>query len=229
MKNKSLKIIALTAMTIFNLMVVFAATFAWFYATKNNLKGSNIAMQIDAQELHIDYNLYKFDEDEKEIVEIDKFNLNTYDSIIKERNTNTPLVVKVIVAGNIFENKTTSDVLIELTCNESSYYTSYLSNIINFRFKSFTLDTNTISDTYYSAKEELLPETPITFFTTTKLTTRQLTISNAPIINSTITIYGLVDYDEDLIDDFISINQLTLDTMPVFQNDLNYIRFSVHE
>ena len=229
MKSKSLKIIALTAMTIFNLMVVFAATFAWFYTTKNNLKGSNIALQIDAQELHINYNLYKFDEDEKQIVEVEKFDLNTYDSIIKERNANTPLVVKVIVAGNIFENKTASDVSIELTCNEEVQFTSYLSNIINFRFKSFTLDTTTISDIYYSAKEELLSETPTTFFTTTKLTTRQLTISNAPIINNTITIYGLVDYDEDLIDDFISINQLTLETMPAFQNDLNYIRFSVHE
>jgi len=227
-KSKSLKIIAMTAMTIFNLMVVFAATFAWFIAAKN-LNGNDIAVQIDAQELHIDYNLYKFDEDEKQIVEVEKFDLNTYDSIIKERNTNTPLVAKVIVAGTVFENKASSDVSIELTCNESSYYTSFLSNIINFRFKSFTLDTNTISDTYYSAKEELLSETPITFFTTTKLTTRQLTISNAPIINNTITIYGLVDYDEDLIDDFISVNQLTLDTMPVFQNDLNYIRFSVHE
>jgi len=229
MKNKSLKIIALTAMTIFNLMVVFAATFAWFYATKNNLKGSNIALQIDAQELHINYNLYKFDEDEKQIVEVEKFDLNTYDSIIKERNINTPLVVKVIVAGNIFENKAASDVSIELTCTEEVQFTSFLSNIINFRFKSFILDTSTISDTYYSAKEELLSETPTTFFTTTKLTTRQLTISNAPIINNTITIYGLVDYDEDLIDDFISINQLTLETMPAFQNDLNYIRFSVHE
>jgi len=229
MKSKSLKIIAMTAMTIFNLAVVFAATFAWFYAARTNLAASDIGMQIDAKELHIDYNLYKFDEDEKQITEIEKFNLNTYDSIIKERNTNTPLVVKAVVAGNVLYNKTITDISIELSCDEELHYTSYLSNIVNFRFKSFTLDTNTISDTYYAAKEELLLETPITFFTTTKLTTRQLVINNAPIINNTITVYGLLDYDEALIDNFISINAFTLDTMPVFQNDLNYIRFSVHE
>ena len=229
MNKRSLKIIALTTMVIFNLVILFTGTFAWFYASKKNLEGSSIALQIDAQELHIDYNLYKFDEDEKEIIEVDKFNLNTYDSIIKERNINTPLIVKAILAGNIFEGKNQSEVTIDLSCNETAHYTSYLSNIINFRFKSFTLNTTNISDIYYDAKEELMSENPITFFTTTKLTTTQLIINNAPIINNTITIYAMVDYDEDLIDNFITVNSLTLDTMPAFQNDLNYIRFSVHE
>lgn len=226
---KKLKLVALTSMLIFNLAVVFAATFAWFYATKNNLSGHDIGMQIDAQELHLDYTLYKFDETEKEVITLETFILNTYDSIIKEKNTNTPLVVKAVLMGNIFSDKTATDVSIDLTCTESSYYTSFLSNIVNFRFKSFTIEEENITNIYYTARTQLESETPIKFFTTTKLTSRQLILPNAPIIDGTITVYGLVDYDEDLIDQFISVNALTLDTMPVFQNDLNYIRFSVHE
>lgn len=215
-------------MVIFNLAICFAATFAWFTASKK-LNGSEIGVQIDAQELHLEYELYKFDEVAKQVAEVETFALNTYDSIITEKNVNTPLIIKTVLAGNIFQNKSNTDVSINLTCSEAAYYTNYLSNIIHFKFAAFAINSTEAADIYSEGLAGLENTAALKFITTTKLTEINITITNAPIIDNTVTIYGLVNYDEDLISQFISVNELTLDVMPEFQNDLQHIRYSVHE
>jgi hypothetical protein len=141
MKRKSLKIIAAAIMAIFNLTTIFVGTFAWFVATKT-LKSTDIIVQMDANEIHLDYTIYSFNDTTKEIQEIEAFNLNTYDSIIKEKNENTQLIVKTVLAGNIFDNKTVAGIQIDLHCTENNYYTPFLSNILRFKFKSFKNSIN---------------------------------------------------------------------------------------
>lgn len=215
-------------MAIFNLATAFVGTFAWFVASKT-LNGNDMAVQIDANEMHLDYTIYSFNDTTKEIQKIEAFNLNTYDSIIKEKNENTHLIVKTVLAGTIFDNKTVADIQINLHCTENNYYTPFLSNILHFKFKAFELQTENISELYYLATNELESETTYTFFTTVKLTDINLNITNASVINNTITVYGLIDYDEALIDSYISVNHISLDNIPSFTNDLQYIRYGTHE
>lgn len=221
MKSKSLKIFAMTFMVIFNLAVTFAATFAWFTAMKQ-LSGDQMAVQMEAHELRLDYEIYKFDDSLKEITEIDNLTLNPYDTVIKERNKNNAIIIKATLESDFFVNNSTYDISISLACSETAANTDYLSNITHFKFATLT----DIEDIYYDSVAGLQNITPLKFITTVKLTEITYTISNAPIIDNKVVIYGLFNYDEDLI----NARDINIrDEIPVFTNDIEYIRYGVHE
>jgi hypothetical protein len=220
-QNKSLKLVFATAMAIFNLFCCFAGTWAWFTAARN-LKGDAMAVQIEANELRLTYEAYKFEDSLKDIIEIDNLNLNPYDTVIKERNKNNAIVIKATLTSNLFADKTASDVEITLKCSSDSYFDDSLSNITHFKFAPLT----NIEDVYYDSVAGLQNISPLKFLTTVKLTEVTYTISNAPIIDGKIVIYGLFNYDEDLIN---ARNIDITDEIPVFTNDIEYIRYGVHE
>ena len=134
MKHRGLKLFSATALVIFNLIVCIMATFAWFINSKVT-DGNSIAVQMDAHELRLDYQILKFDDEKKKVIETDGLNLNQYDSIIKERNEKTSIVLKVTLTSNLFLSKTVSDVNISFKCTETTATTNYLSNITHFKFR----------------------------------------------------------------------------------------------
>jgi hypothetical protein len=228
MKNRGLKIFSATAMVIFNLVICFMATFAWFVNTKM-LDGNEMAIQMDAHELHLDYQILKFDDDQKQVIEIDSFNLNQYDSIIKERNTKTAIVLKVDLMSNLFLNKTVSDVDISLKCTETDSTTNYLSNITHFKFGTTAINSDDITTIYDTTVSNLESVTPLKFITTVKLTEVNFTIQAAPIVDGKITVYGVFNYDEDLLN-ALHINIFSdPDVNLAFLNDIEYVRYGVHE
>lgn len=219
--KKNLKIIATTIMTIFNLAVAFAATFAWFTAARK-VNGSDITVQIEAHELNLDYEIYKFDDSIKDIIEIDNLTLNPYDTVIRERNKTNAVVIKTTLSSNFFIGKSTYDINISLSCSATAANTDFLSNITHFKFAPLT----NVEDVYYDTVNNLQNVAPLKFITTVKLTEVTYTISHAPIVDNQIIIYGLFNYDEDLID---ARNIDITDEIPVFTNDIQYIRYGVHE
>ena len=221
MKSKQLKIFALISMVIFNIAVLFAATFAWFIAAKQ-LSGTDIAVQIEANELKLDYEIYKFDDSLKSVVETDCLNLNPYDTVIKERNSNNAIIIKTILTSTFFIGKSTHDVNISIACTAPAANTDFLSNITHFKFAALT----NIEDVYYDSINGLQNASTLKFITTVKLTEISYTINNAPIIDNKIIIYGLFNYDDALI----NARDIDItDEIPVFMNDIEYIRYGVHE
>lgn len=222
MKNKRLKIFMATMMTIFNLFVCFTSTYAWFVGTKN-LNGDGLDVQMEACELSIDYSLYAYNDNLKQVEEVTSFNLTPYDTVIKENNEYTSIVMKVTLHSNIFIEDNTN-INVSMYCTESSYSAPVLSNITYFKFGEANVTSTNASDIYYQVLEDLSSATKRTFFTTTKLTSVEYTI-NLPVVDNSIVFYGIFNYDEDLITSM----GISFEDAPTFTNDIQYIRYSTHE
>ena len=222
MKSKRLKIFMATLMTIFNLFVCFSSAFAWFVGTKI-LDGNNIGVQMEATELRIDYSLYAYNDGLKQVEEVSAFNLLPYDTVIKENNEFTPIVMKITLYSSLF-TESSADINVLMRCTEDSYNAPVLSNITCFKFGDANVTSNEASDIYYQVLDDLSSATKRTFFTTTKLTSVEYVI-NLPVDDSKVVFYGIFNYDEDLITSM----GLSFDNAPTFTNDIQYIRYSTHE
>ena len=222
MKNKGLKIIAATIMTIFNLFTCFSAAFAWFVGM-NALNGNGMGVQMEANELKIDYELYAYNDSLKQVEEVDNFNLLPYDTIIKENNEFTPIVMKVNLYSSIFTEETAS-IKVLMHCTEDDYSAPVLSNITCFKFGEADINSTSASDIYYQVLDDLAEAQKRTFFTTTKLTSVEYNLT-FPVFDNEITFYGIFNYDEDLISNM----GITFDNAPTFTNDIQYVRYSAHE
>ena len=224
MKNRGLKIFLATTMAIFNLFVCFVSTYAWFVgAQKPDATGINI--QMEANELRLDYELYAYNDTLKQVEEVNSFDLLPYDTILKEKNNITPIVAKITLYGTVLADKTTADVNILASCTNNSLQANVLSNITHFKFGVLDITSTNISDIYYQAIESLSTATKYKFITTVKNLTIEETIQ-APVENSEIVLYSIFNYDEDLI----TARNINIDTgAPTFTNDIQYVRYGVHE
>ena len=219
MKRRAKKLLAAIAMLIFNLVVCFSSAFAWFTAARNN-DANNIGLVIDANELILTYELYKYDTEEKEVIEIEYFDFNPYDTIIERYNKYTALVLKVNLQSNLFKVNEPTTVTFSSHCTTTTYYEYALSNILYFKSKATTIDE---TDIYFNVREALEEEDKHTFFTTTKLTDISYDLTSTPVENGFVTIYSVVDYDKHLID----MMGLDASNAPTFTNDISYIRFGI--
>jgi hypothetical protein len=221
MRKNKLKIIAASAMVIFNLAICFAATFAWFVA-KDKLDGSQINMKIEATELNLDYDLYKYDI--YQVVSTESFSLNTYDSIIDDKNINTALIMKVTLSGNVFQDRNAIDVNIKVKhgAAPTAQNTDPLSDLVHFRFGQLTSLTSNDPTTIYDGVQENFTSQFLIFGNSDTI---EIDLTDATITNNQVIIFGLIDYDKTLVD----IKEYNPSNLPDFVDDLEYIRFEVYE
>lgn len=212
-------------MTIFNLFVCFSAVIAWFVGTQN-LKGNDMTVQMEANELTLDYELYKYDVENKQVININSFDFNEYDiynlpSADGRRNNDyTAIILKVTLFCDVFVTNEQRIVNISLHCTSTSLTEDVLSNIL---YINSTADAIDESDIYFNTKTSLAAAARQKFITTTKLTDITYSLAVTPTQDRQVVIYSVVDYDKALVD----AQNIDINAVPNFVNDIEYIRYGV--
>lgn len=228
MRNTKLKTFLATILVLFNLVICFTATIAW-YVNQQIDDASGMQMQIYTHELDMAYRIYKYVDDEKSILDVtnrqDALTLQEYDSVIKSRNTNTPIILDFLLTGvTIGEN---IPIYINTHCNNSTTTDRVLSNIVQLQFCVIpNLDEESVSSIYTSVLSyiDLNNVSPVTFKQgNTKNQDVLYTLSNyANLIEyGSLRIFIKIDYSEELIDDFEF--SLSDSSSTSFLNDLTLI------
>ena len=230
MKRKGLKILSATMVCIFNLFICFAGAYAWFVTTNNN-NANQMQVEIYTHELDLSYRVLKYVDDEKAAVDVtgqpDALTLQDYDSVIKSRNVNTPIILEFLLSGTTLGENTPINISSTLKSVVGDYY---ISDVIRLKFAPFNVQSTSANDVYYEVVEYFENVAEVTFKTgNTKVNEVNYILNN---YSSYMTSYGLdlfimLDYSEDLVD-ALNISQLDLQTI-TFVNDLKEISCSVYE
>ena len=226
MKNK-IKMFSATLLILFNLIVCFSSTISWFVSATNN-DASNMQVQLYTHELDMSYRVYKYVDDEKSVIDVtgrdDALTLQKYDSVIKNRNENTPIILDFLLTGvSLGDN---IPIYINAHCTNNTTTERVLSNIVMLQFCSFTNVGNDASSIYSNVLSYIEDNniSAITFKqNNTKIQDVMFTVSNYVdlIEHNSLRIFIKIDYSEELIDAFEF--SLTDSDSTSFTNDLTLI------
>ena len=233
MKRKGLKIFLSTVMCIFNLFVCFAGVLAWFTAGQvDNASGPQIQMY--THELDMSYRVFKYSDDEKAGVEVtgqqDALTLQRYDSVIKSRNVNTPIILEFLLSGVALGENIPID--ITSYCTDATLTNKVISNIVKLQFSPIEIESNDANEIYTTAvnyfKTESIPEVQFKNGNNKSLEiTYTLNNYSSYLTSAGLNLFIMLDYSESLVDNF------TFDIQDVqttnFTNDLTSINCSTNE
>lgn len=165
--KKNLKIIAATAMTIFSLFAATLGAFAWFVGKIQDSKNAEdfIIYHDDSSITTLSCYAIKYDgvygAMAKRLVTggDNEFKMSEYDYILRDKNINTPLFLRVEITG--FD--TSKDLQIEIPCNGSykvsgqNYINPALSNVVCSKFSYGLLVNNAVvPDNYVLTENEIV-------------------------------------------------------------------------
>ena len=231
MKRKGLKIFLATTMCIFSLFVCFSSVLAWFVSTPRN-DASGMQVQMYTHELDMSYRVFKYSEDEKAGVEVtgqqNALELQKYDSIITSRNENTPIILEFLLNGvslgeNLPINITTSR-------SQSDASIQAISNIIKLQFAPLEIDSNDASVIYDTAISYFRNQQDETIFEDGETEVNyELTNYSSYITSAGLTLFIMLDYSKDLIDNFRDNFDIMDSTTVAFMNDLKEIICTTYE
>lgn len=135
MKNAKFKIFCAVSLALFNLMSSFLGTYAW-YTSSDKIDAAGMQVQMYTHELDMSYKVYKYSEEEKGIINAtnqrDALTLNEYDSVFKDRNGYTPIIIEFLLTGIALEDNL--PISITTHCNNNTPSDKVTSNIIELKF-----------------------------------------------------------------------------------------------
>ena len=147
MRRKGLKIFLVTALCIFNLFVCFSSVYAWFASSKVD-EVSGLQVQIYTHELDMNYRVFKYSDDDKAGIEVthqpDALTLQRYDSVIKSRNVNTPIILEFLISGVALGENIPIDIVSH--CTDATLTNKVISNIVKLQFASDDDELNLFHD-----------------------------------------------------------------------------------
>ena len=154
-KNKTLKLIGATAVTLFSLVTVFAATMAWF-AMNDNTNGNGLSVSVargsdikllSCYAVRYDGNYGAIATDISSGNEV--ITMSEYDYIFTDRNVNTPLFLRMEIANFA----STDDLSVTIPCRgaykNDDKVEPYLSNVVSAKFlRGLKVNGNVVVDNY---------------------------------------------------------------------------------
>lgn len=165
--KRSLKIIAASAMTAFSLLAATIGAVAWFASKRSESAESNefVIYQDTSSITTISCYAIKYDgvygAMAKKLVsgEDNEFKMSEYDYILRDKNINTPLFLRVEISGF----NTSKDLQISIPCegaylvNGQNYINPYLSNVVCSKFSyGLLINNNLVPDTYVLEDDEIV-------------------------------------------------------------------------
>lgn len=232
MKHTKLKTFLASILVAFNVLVCFAGAYAWFTAAKRN-DASGMQIQMYTHELDMSYKVYKYSDDEKSPIDassqVDALKLQEYDSVIKSRNTNTPVIIVFNITGmTLGEN---IPVYINTHCTNTTTTARVLSNIIELKFAVISSITSDSATTIYNSAVSYFESVNGVTFKNNNVKNQDIlyTLNNysSSIVGGSLKLYIQLDYSETLIDAFEF--SITDSTTTSFSNDLTMINCYTEE
>ena len=165
--KRSLKIIAASAMTFFSLLAATLGAIAWFASKRSESAESNefVIYQDTSSITTISCYAIKYDgvygAMAKKLVSgaDNEFKMSEYDYILRDKNINTPLFLRVEISGF----NTSKDLQISIPCegaylvNGQNYINPYLSNVVCSKFSyGLLINNNVVPDTYVLEDDEIV-------------------------------------------------------------------------
>lgn len=231
MKRKGLKITLAAVMCIFNLFVCFSGILAWFSAAnKDDVAGMQVQMY--THELDMSYRVFKYSDDEKAGVEVtgqqDALELQKYDSVITNRNENTPIILEFLLNGvSLGENLPIS---ITTSRSQSDSTVQAISNIIKLQFAPLDINSDDESVIYDTAVSYFKNQQDESIFEDGETeVTYELTNYTSHLTPAGLTLFIMLDYSEELIENFKDNFDITDSTTVAFTNDLLNIVCTTYE
>lgn len=233
MRRKGLKIFLVTTLCIFNLFVCFSSVYAWFASSKID-EVSGLQVQIYTHELDMSYRVFKYSDDDKAGIDVthqqDALTLQRYDSVIKSRNVNTPIILEFLISGVTLGENIPIDIVSH--CTDATLTNKVISNIVKLQFAHIDINSND-SNTIYT--------TAVNHFKTNNIQELQFKNNNVKSTEITYTLsnytsylegmnlrlFIMIDYSETLVDSFtFDINDIQTTN---FTNDLTSINCIANE
>ena len=241
-------------------VVAFVSTSYGWFAYNKTTEGNDMSITLVGNQMLLidEYRIYKRDEENKVIKEVSnnidgdplynkRVSLNEYDTILKERNAGTHIVISVVI-GHIVEGGT---IVISISNNnpidaehQSDALEAYLSNICSFRckygleeddietaFGSFNSETETYPYSQFVTVTNTETNGEVTWINT-KADSIEMTISNYDGAIYTVTengnevkklrVYIEISYNEDLVTNYLSQNGESTDFNDVSNNEVEF-------
>ena len=233
-----------------SIMLAVFATVAWFKI--NNVVNSEDFISVRDVDISLQYKFYQYNELNEITSSTDyhDLRLNEYDSIIKSRNVNNPLVIEFEISGKVIVDAL-SDLQLTINCSNTTYNSQNISNITQYNIlmmQPSATDEATYNNVLTAAKNQNTSYR----FVTAQNNGNATTYTKANVIpyiirsqdyspyftgqnpQTSFTMYIVIDYAEDLIEDvFADILGLATedsdDSVGRFSNDLTTIQIAKYE
>ena len=228
------KALTISILNIFLVLICLATTvFAWF-AMNDTVETSGMQISVGLDNVSFDYTIYQYDYDTNTYTDEGNLALRPDDTIITSRNTNTAIIIKLMITGEVLS--THDDIIVNFLCSDTQLNTMSLSNVLEFKATCLDLqDQQAAQNIYTAAVAQFTNVQAKTFYGQQKLTKLSFVFSYTEYSNyitaeQILPLYIKIDYNEPLIGNInTTVDATTFNTIITFNADVYELNLEVDD